>query len=135
MGRKPRSPLAGHRRLAGLEKVKAADLREFRAETPGLPADYLTFLETVGFGSIESRYMIYGGPCRPSDFYDSASAAKLGDLVLFGDDFQGYCAGFDPKDRWCVVEVDPTRMATHVVASTFTEFLAAWLQATAPPGL
>lgn len=71
--------------------------------------------------------MIYGGPISPSFVYDPVAAKEVGDIVLFGDDFQGYCVGFDPGARWRVVEVGRSSKELRVMAPTFTRFLSRWL--------
>lgn len=115
---------ASHPLLASLEKVPPPEIRRFRKEHPGIPEDYLAFLQTVGHGTIDSGYKVYGGPISPSFVLGPGSKVEVGALILFGDDFQGSCGGFDA--RWRVVEVDP-RGEARVVAPTFTRFLSRWL--------
>ena len=125
MARRRTVDFGDHPLLASLERVPAAAARRMRKEHPGIPEDYLAFLQTVGFGSIGDRsFMIYGGPISPPFVYDPATAEAVEGVLLFGDDFQGSCVGFDARRR--VVEVDP-RGETKVVAPTFTRFLSSWL--------
>jgi hypothetical protein len=125
MARRRPVDFGSHPLLASLEKVSPAKIRRFRKEHPGIQEDYLAFLQNVGFGSIgDCQLALYSGPISPSDVYDPVTAHEVGDVVLFGDDFQGYCSGFDARGR--VVEVDP-RGETRVVAPTFTRFLSSWL--------
>lgn len=43
-------------------------------------------------------------------------------MLLFGDDFQGFNAGFR-TDTWEVVEVDPLDRSVHVAATSFEAFI------------
>ena len=110
--------------LDGLKPVVAAELARLRELYPGLPEDYLDFLSDVGFGLIGAgAYMIYDGLLAPDEIYDPESAASLGTILLFGDDLQGYCAGFYPEHDWAVFEVEPTDVSVNMVAKTFEEFI------------
>jgi len=70
-----------------------------------LPDDYLGFLETIGFGNLE-ELQLYGGPVLPNSIYPQPKS-DLSDILLFGDDFQGYCFGFDTSQKCALVDVDP----------------------------
>jgi hypothetical protein len=60
---------------------------------PDLPSDYLEYLRTEGWGKAVNGHMIYEGPIPPEDIYgDSYQGPKV---VLLGDDYQGYCFGYD----------------------------------------
>lgn len=74
-----------------------AEVAEIQSHYPVLPADYFRYLREVGWGSTESGKMIYSGPVPPRDIYGS----RLGDsqVLLVGDDTQGYCFGFDRATR------------------------------------
>lgn len=112
-------------RFAGLTKVKASKLRTLERSHPGVPGDYLEFLRTVGWGTPEAQpsYAFYSGLITPSFVYDRDSARRVGHLLLFGDDYQGYCNGFDPLKGWHVVEVEPGAREWRRVAMTFTAFV------------
>ena len=47
---------------------------------------------------------------------------QLVDVLLFGDDFQGFNAGFRIK-TWEVVEIDPLDRKVHVAAPSFEAFI------------
>lgn len=77
---------------------------------PDLPADYLAYLREAGPGPTANGRMIYGGPVSPQEIYGDDLAQP--DVVLLGDDFAGYCLGYDlassrygevaPDGRWQV---------------------------------
>lgn len=82
--------------------MKALD--SLRAEYPELPADYFSYLMSVGHGEAPSGRMIYSGPIDPSDVY--GERLKNSRIVLLGDDMMGYCLGFD-RDSRRLGEVSP----------------------------
>jgi hypothetical protein len=89
-----------------LEIVPPAEIDQIRKEYPGIPEDYLQYLEVVGAGRIgKMMFMVYSGPCSPSDIYDAETAESLRGIVLIGDDFSGDCVGYDANDKWQIGEV------------------------------
>jgi hypothetical protein len=64
---------------------------------PQLPADYLDYLRDTGWGESESGYMIYSGPVSPSDVY--SKGGEMPNLIVLGDDFQGFCLAYCIRDR------------------------------------
>ncbi len=60
---------------------------------PGLPKDYIEYLKNVGWGQAENGHMIYSEPLGPKEVYGDDFDCK--DIILLGDDFQGYCFGCD----------------------------------------
>lgn len=69
------------------------------------PQDYVDFMHQIGFGNLGSL-QIYNAPINPESVYP-AHVQQLKTVVLFGDDFQGYCFGFDIADGMRVVEINP----------------------------
>lgn len=94
----------------------------------GLPSFYKAFLQHIGAGSIRGSFQVYGGLVNPDEIYDAEKAKALQGLLLFGDDYQGYCVALDPSRRWKVVEIDDTSNNTEVVAEGFGEFMLELLQ-------
>ncbi|WP_139167243.1 SMI1/KNR4 family protein [Chromobacterium sphagni] len=87
-----------------------------------LPQDYTSFLVEIGFGELgATAYMLYDGLVAPEDIYGEVPDGLEG-ILLFGDDFQGFNAGFKVCD-WSVVEVDPSNMTINVVAKNFQDFI------------
>ncbi|CAM3947487.1 hypothetical protein CCOS865_04373 [Pseudomonas reidholzensis] len=113
-----------HRPLRKLEVVAPAALAQLASSYPALPSDYSVFLETVGSGEIgQAAFMLYDGLLTAEQIYDKQTAAGLAGVLLFGDDMQGYCVGFDSGKGWAVVEVDPLNGQAHEVAGGFETYL------------
>lgn len=110
-----------------LEKVKNLDLSkilDIKKVYPSLPDDYCSFLEDVGSGEVgHSAYVIYNGVLEPGEIYDADTAEAIGDILIFGDDMQGYCAGFAIDSGYAVVEIDPTNSSYIKIADTFSAFI------------
>lgn len=86
------------------------------------PQDFIDFLIEVGSGELgNAGYMLYDGLVEPSEIY-GYTPAGLENVLLFGDDFQGFNAGFFDGD-WSVVEIDPTNMQVNTVAKNFYAFI------------
>jgi hypothetical protein len=108
--------------LASLTSHTPTETARISAQFPGVPDDYLQFLQRLGSGEIGvGKYTLYGGLVPPEEIYGELPP-ELEHLVLLGDDMQGYCAGFDTR-TWQVVEVDPTTMEPNPVADTFEKFI------------
>ena len=88
-----------------LTPISAIDTKLLKAEFVGVPIEYTDFLEKVGFGDV-GDVRIYEFPTAPDDIYPKPQS-DLSGIVLFGDDYQGYCFGFDTTKNYCLVEVDP----------------------------
>ncbi len=92
-------------RIPNLTRLAAEDVDTLRREYPGLPCEYLEFLSLVGYGNLE-ELQLYSGPISANGIYPQPKG-DLSGIVLFGDDFQGYCFGFDTTNIFCLVEIDP----------------------------
>ena len=115
--------LRANARFARLKPLAVAELGKLRSGHPTMPDDYEDFLRELGAGQVGSAsFMIYDGLVDPDTVFGSRGA-EIRRLLLFGDDFQGYSAGFDPDRNWSVVEVDPTNDSVDIVAPTFEEFV------------
>lgn len=108
--------------LQKLEPASAEHIRELEEQFGQAPEDYIAFLRDVGAGSLgNDRYMLYGGLLTPDEIFGELPPA-LSDLLLFGDDFQGFSHAFDPAS-WSVVEIDSTDMTVMTLASCFEDFI------------
>lgn len=76
-------------------RLSATELDALLAAYPALPLDYIEYLRNVGWGETTSGRMIYSGPVAPQEVYPDL--LDRSDIVLLGDDFQGYCLGYDLK--------------------------------------
>lgn len=112
--------------FSALVPVSSQEVEQIRQKHDSVPADYVDFLVRVGAGNTSGDlpdYKFYSGLISPSTIYDKETAKKLRSILLIGDDYQGYCAGFDAANGWVVVEIDPINKETYQVATTFSEFL------------
>lgn len=106
-----------------LEQVSQDRLDKEFINNPAVPQDYIDFLKEIGWGKIgEMYYAIYSGLIEPDDIYDPISAKELDGILLFGDDFAGYCVGFMKKDKWQLVEIDDFHGVDYLNI-TFEEFI------------
>lgn len=85
--------------------VSVDDTDKIKAEFPGIPREYTDFLEKIGFGEV-GALRIYEAPISPDDIYPCPKG-DLSGIILLGDDFQGYCFGFDTRKNFTIVEVEP----------------------------
>lgn len=105
-----------------LESVALNQLENIKSQTASSTNDYLSFLQEIGFGELgQSSFMIYDGLVKAEEVFGTARE-NIKDILLFGDDMQGFNVGFDVRD-WSVVEIDPTNMTTVVIAKNFEGFI------------
>ncbi|MCK3826935.1 SMI1/KNR4 family protein [Pseudomonas sp. W2Aug9] len=110
--------------LDGLAAVDDASLNAIRAGQKNAPDDYLEFLQEFGSGEIETvGFMLYNGLIEASDIFDEETAAQFEGVMIFGDDMQGRCVGFDKNDKWAVVEIDSADMSVKKLCDTFYLFV------------
>lgn len=92
-----------------------------RNEYPGIPKDYLTFLQEIGSGNL-GPFILYSSPSDP-EFVYGPRAENLPGIILLGDDMQGYCFGFDTEEDFQLVEIDSRAEVNYKVKPTFSEFV------------
>ena len=64
---------------------------------PELPSEYIAYLRSEGWGEAQSGRMIYEGPMFPDEIYgDNYNGPNV---LLLGDDFQGYCFAYNPETK------------------------------------
>jgi hypothetical protein len=108
--------------LAALTPLHPGSVERIRGAFPGAPEDYLRFLQQVGSGEMgAARYTLYSGLVPAEEIYGDTPPG-LEHVVLFGDDMQGYCAGFRTA-AWTVVEVDPTDREARPAAGSFEQLV------------
>jgi hypothetical protein len=105
-----------------LEPVPESTLAAIAAAYPGLPADYLSFLGTHGWGDLTSGARLYEGPISTDCLYGSRSSS-LPEIVVFADDFAGTAFAFVPSQNWVIVAIDSLDLDMYP-EGTFSEFLA-----------
>jgi hypothetical protein len=111
--------------LSLLTPLSAKETEELKAEFVGLPIEYTDFLEKLGYGDV-GDVRIYGAPTSPDDIYPKPQG-DLSGIVLFGDDFQGYCFGFDTTKGFCLVEVDPRGIPRPRSEKGFLSLIAGYI--------
>lgn len=105
-----------------LGNLKPVDETKLRLNHPDVPDDYVFFLSRIGAGMIgQGQYSLYTGLAEPSFIYGDVPPQLVG-VLLFGDDLQGFNAGFR-TNTWEVVEVDPLDRSVHVAATSFEAFI------------
>lgn len=107
-------------------QLTLAEVDAFRHKYQHLPEDYLAFLTEVGYGDL-GELQLHGGPSRPECIY-SPVPEQLEQIIIFGDDKQGYCFGFDRENGYRVVEISPLGEVDSGVESDFTSLMAAYFR-------
>ncbi|WP_046173469.1 hypothetical protein [Domibacillus indicus] len=81
-------------------------LKKPPGKRPGMPQDYLDFLEEVGYGSVgDGCFMFYGGLLEAEELFDTEENPELDGVLLLGDNFSGDAVGFLAEGEWPLVEV------------------------------
>jgi hypothetical protein len=89
------------------ERMSRDEINIIIEKHPGVPADYIEYLEEIGYGSIGDNYfMVYGGLVEASEIYDESKTEKLKDIVFWGDYYNGHSIGFSKKGEWEMVDID-----------------------------
>jgi hypothetical protein len=78
------------------------EIAELRRRFPDLRDDYFDYLSSTGWGDTEAGPTIYEGPVDPVEVYGPRD--NLTGIILLGDDFQGYCFGYNFESE-CYGEV------------------------------
>jgi len=107
-----------------LTPLQEAEVVSLKVRYPQLPADYVDYLQQIGWGGIgNSFYMIYSGLMEADEIYGAEVSKDLSNIIFFGDDFSGYCAGFDMGSGFAVVEIDPIDRRRIDAGRSFEEFI------------
>lgn len=105
-----------------LRNVDGWEIDAMQKLYPWLPETYWAFLKIIGCGDVGGVCM-YEGPVHPALSTDRRLDDS--DVLLFADDYQGYCFGFDRRGR--VVEFDPTG-DSYVIDRPFIAFISQYLE-------
>lgn len=92
------------------------------ADRDSVPADYLAFLGTFGFGDLDSALYIEDGP----DKYAAIAGREVdaySRMYVFASTGAGVFYAFDAGNNWSVVEIDPEIDEVSVVADNFSSFI------------
>ena len=110
--------------VSALTPLLEAEVVSLKTKYPQLPADYVDYLQQIGWGGIgNSFYMIYSGLMEADEIYGADASNDLGNVLFFGDDFSGYCAGFDTARGYAVVEIEPIDRRCIDAGGSFEEFI------------
>lgn len=94
--------------ISGRHPLTPGECDGLRLEFPGLPEEYLSFLETLGWGNY-GEIMVYSGPVFPEDF-DMPKTIPV-DVLLVADNFQGTVIGFHGQHEFAPVEIYRGRLS------------------------
>ena len=78
--------------MNSLDKISQKGIDKIRSDYPQIPQRYLDYLADVGWGEGEHGKMIYAEPILPDSIYPKFENREI---ILLGDDFNGYCFGYD----------------------------------------
>lgn len=106
---------------ADITRLAATEVDELKRQYPEIPEDYLAFLAEVGFGDL-GELQLHSGPSSAGSLY-SPLPKHLEQVIVFGDDKQGYCFGFDRANNYRLVEVSPNGEVNDHVDPNFTKLL------------
>ena len=107
-----------------LTPLQEAEVVSLKVRYPQLPADYVDYMQQIGWGGIgNSFYMIYSGLMEADEIYGAEVSKDLSNIIFFGDDFSGYCAGFDMGSGFAVVAIDPIDRRRIDAGRSFEEFI------------
>lgn len=105
----------------GLEPIAVQKASDLQKNFPNIPIDYIAFLLEVGYGNLsDNSFMFYDGLVEAEEIYDEQ--ISLDEIILFGDDLQGFNTGFNTKN-WTIVEIDPTNMQINFIANSFSSYI------------
>lgn len=104
-------------------RITGAEVASMLSEYPGIPAEYLEFLNRVGFGNL-GELQFYEGPVPAGDVYPRLKG--LTTILLTCDDFQGYCYGFDVASGFALVEICPKGVVSHSGFDSFSAFIVSY---------
>ena len=82
--------------------LDAETIEKLRIRHPTLRNDYFDYISRIGWGETQTGRMIYEGPIEFDEIYNCGAHAAQ--VLLLGDDLQGYCFGYN-LDTGCYGEV------------------------------
>ncbi|MES2792234.1 MAG: hypothetical protein V4719_21635 [Planctomycetota bacterium] len=112
-------------KTSSLTKLTPRQIERLQGDFPGLPDEYVRFLSLIGYGNLE-ELQLYSGLVSPGSIYPKPQS-DLSGIMLFGDDFQGYCFGFDIHRQFSLIEVDPRGNLQPSMQSGFLSFIASYV--------
>ena len=80
-------------------------------------------MRNTGWGSVSNHLMLYSGPVTPDEIYGDDYPDVIDRIVIFGDDFNGRCFGWDANNEFSIVEIDPVDFSIEEVNFNFKQFV------------
>lgn len=77
--------------------LNSNQIAELRQEYTELPADYLSHMESYGWGKLRNGRVLYSGPIHPDEVYGDALSSIP--ILVLGDDTCGNCFGYHCTDK------------------------------------
>lgn len=108
-------------RLEAIEGTQLKIAEETNASEFGAPSEYIEFLRQVGYGRVgNSQFQFFDGVVFVDEIF-GVETPETENILIFGDDYQGACTGFEKKN-WRVVRVLPDQSVIPV-ADSFEAFV------------
>lgn len=108
-------------RLMAIDGTQIKIVESTNAAEFGVPEAYLEFLHSVGYGRVgNSRFQFFDGVVFVDEIY-GCETSETEKILIFGDDYQGVCTGFD-SSNWSVVRVLPD-LSVFPIAESFELFI------------
>ncbi|MCQ2995044.1 SMI1/KNR4 family protein [Pseudomonas syringae] len=92
------------------------------SDRKSVPADYLEFLGSFGFGELDAAFYVDDGPEKYSTICGREYVDYEG-IYVIGGNSSDLLYAFDAKNDWQVVEVSSESDEIDVVASNFSDFI------------
>jgi hypothetical protein len=112
-------------------RYSAEEIKELLELYPGIPQEYLAYLQEVGEGSFRSEFCtIFGDPMLVTDFLDDSLHEFLPDdadttLLQFGVDLDGNPLVFLLENNWTIGTLYHDDLDVDESGQSFREFISA----------
>jgi len=104
------------------------EVRQLGEDYPSLPQEYLSFLLTVGCGTVgKAQFQIYGSVQEPPEVLDQKYPNIPPSTLFVGDDFSGTYVGY-VDGCFCTFRESNAEFS-RLPDTTITEFMEQWLTA------
>lgn len=89
---------------------------------PGLPKDYLSWVEVNGASESTAGYMVYSGPIPAHEIFEELNHNDQ--IILIADDMAGYTLGFIKRQGyWALVGIDSCDLEIELLEAEFTSYI------------
>ena len=109
--------------IKSLTKLSFDVARKIQDTFPQIPEEYLQFLRNIGWGRVSHSLMLYSGPVTPDEIYLD-NYQNTNEVIIFGDDFNGHCFGWNTENSYSVVDIDPIDFSIEELDLSFQVFVA-----------